>query len=59
MRTFDQVYEGFKVELVDLELSIQEKSLSKSMRQVRVLNPKCDTSVSMLCSLRVLTMIDR
>ena len=53
------MYEGFKVELVDLELSIQEKSLSKSMRQVRVLNPKCDTSVFMLCSLRVLTMLDR
>ena len=59
MRIFDQVYEGFKVELVDLKLSIQEKSLSKSMRQVGVLNPKCNTSVCMLCSLRVLTMLDR
>ena len=52
------MYEGFKVELMDLKLSIQEKSLSKSMRQIRVLNPKCDLIVHMLYLLRVLTILD-
>ena len=54
----DQVYEEFTVELIDLKLSIQEKSVSKSMRLIRVLNPKCDLSVHMLCLLRVLTILD-
>ena len=51
MCVFDQVYEGFKEELVDLKLNIQEKSLSKSMRQIRVLNPKLDTRVYLCCLL--------
>ena len=47
--TIGQAYGRFMMRLKDLKVYEQEKSLSKSMRQMRVLNPKFDSSDFMLC----------
>ena len=44
MLTIGQAYGRFMMRLKDLKVYGQEKSLSKSMRQIRVLNPKFDSS---------------
>ena len=49
--TIGQAYGRFMMRLKDLKVYEQEKSLSKSMRQIRVLNPMFDSSVLMLCLL--------
>ena len=42
--TIGQAYRRIMMRLKDLKVYEQEKSLSKSMRQIRVLNPKFDSS---------------
>ena len=47
--TISQAYGRFMMRLKDLKVYEQEKSLSKSIRQLRVLELKFDSSDFMLC----------
>ena len=51
--TIGQAYGRFMMRLKDLKVYEQEKSLSKSMRQLKVLNPKFDSSDFMLCLVNI------